>query len=117
MKFQQEEFKESIDNLERTIQNFHSWQDIKNYEAVATSCVEINKNLAALHEDAKKFNSREILFDSESTDYGKIQTMIREFTPYSNLWITADHWFKNSKEWLNGEWETLDAVAAEKFVD
>lgn len=31
MKLQQEEFKESIDNLQRTIQNFHSWQDIKNY--------------------------------------------------------------------------------------
>ena len=43
--------------------------------------------------------------------------MIREFTPYSNLWITTDQWFSNSKEWLNGEWETLDAVAAEKFVE
>lgn len=43
--------------------------------------------------------------------------MIRDFTPFSNLWITADQWFNNSKEWLNGEWETLDAVSAEKFVE
>jgi dynein heavy chain len=43
--------------------------------------------------------------------------MVREFTPYSNLWVTTDQWFNNSKNWLSGEWETLDAVAAEKFVE
>jgi dynein heavy chain len=104
MKLQQEGFKEDIDNLERTIHNFHSWQDIKAHENAAKSCMEINKSLAALQEDAKKFNSREGLFDIEGTDYNKIQTMVREFTPYSNLWITADQWFENSKSWLNGEW-------------
>ncbi len=43
--------------------------------------------------------------------------MIREFTPYSNLWITADAWIKNNASWLNDPWDTLDAVAAEKFVE
>ena len=117
MKVAQEDFKETIDNLERTIQNFHSWQDIKNHENAAKSCLEINKSLIGLQEDARKYNSRESLFDVETTDYSKIQMMVREFTPYSNLWVTADQWFTNSKNWLNGEWETLDAVAAEKFVE
>jgi len=39
MKVSQEAFKEDIDNLERTILNFHTWQDIKNHELVAKSCV------------------------------------------------------------------------------
>lgn len=53
----------------------------------------------------------------EMTDYGKISSMVKEFTPYSNLWITAHNWFVNIEKWLHGEWETLDAPAAEKFVD
>lgn len=31
MKVAQENFKEDIDNIERTIMNFHTWQDIKNH--------------------------------------------------------------------------------------
>lgn len=75
--------------------NFHTWQDIKNHEVVAKSCIEINKSLQTLQEDARKFNSRETLFDMDNTDYGKIQQMVKEFTPYSNLWITAHQWFEN----------------------
>lgn len=29
----------------------------------------------------------------DNTDYGKIQQMVKEFTPYSNLWVTAHQWF------------------------
>lgn len=43
--------------------------------------------------------------------------MVKQFTPYSNLWVTAYNWFTNINLWMNGEWETLDAVAAEKFVE
>ena len=43
--------------------------------------------------------------------------MIKEFTPYSNLWITAHNWYDNIKKWLDGDFEDLDAVAAEKFVE
>jgi dynein heavy chain, axonemal len=53
----------------------------------------------------------------EMTDYHKITTMVKEFTPYSNLWITTHNWFANIENWMNGEWETLDAAAAERFVD
>lgn len=48
----------------------------------------------------------------DNTDYGKIQQMVKEFTPYSNLWITAHQWFENIEKWTNGEWESLDAPAA-----
>mgnify|MGYP000969673680 CR=1 FL=1 len=53
----------------------------------------------------------------DMTDYSKISSMIKEFTPYSNLWITCHNWFENIEIWMNGDWATLDAPAAEKFVD
>ena len=43
--------------------------------------------------------------------------MIKEFTPYSNLWITATKWFKNIVHWMNDDWESLDAEDCEKFVE
>jgi dynein heavy chain len=43
--------------------------------------------------------------------------MIKDFQPYSNLWLTTSNWFKNSVHWLNDEWETLDAEGCERFVE
>ena len=43
MKAQQEEFKETIDNLERTILNFNQHQMLKNHEEVAQIAIDINK--------------------------------------------------------------------------
>ena len=44
--------------LERTIVNFHTWQDIKNHDTVSKNCVQINHSLAKLQDEARKFNSR-----------------------------------------------------------
>lgn len=97
--------------------NFHTWQDIKNHENVAQNCIQINNSLQKLQDEARKFNSRENLFDIKQSDYSKISTMVKSFQPYSNLWVTANKWFTNIERWMNGDWETLDAVAAEKFVE
>jgi hypothetical protein len=35
--------------------------------------------------------------------------MVKDFQPYSILWMTTTNWFKNSVHWLNDEWETIDA--------
>ena len=53
----------------------------------------------------------------DQTDYNKIGSMVKQFTPYSNLWITGHKWFENIENWMNGDWETLDAPAAERFVE
>jgi dynein heavy chain, axonemal len=117
MKVQQDEFKQTIENLERTIQNFHHHQNLKDHENIAKDVESINEQLSKYVEDSKKFNQQESLFEMETTDYNKINQMIREFTPYSNLWLTASNWYKNKVNWKNGEWDKLDAEAAERFVD
>lgn len=63
--------------LERTILNFHTWQDIKANESVAKNCIQINNSLTKLQDDARKFNSRENLFDIKVSDYGKLSTMVK----------------------------------------
>lgn len=66
---------------------------------------------------ARLYNQREALFGHEITNYDKIANMQREFIPYSNLWITANNWYKNKDIWMEVEWERLDAVYAERFVE
>jgi len=45
------------------------------HDDVAQIAQDINKCLVQFQEDAKKFNSRESLFEMDCTDYNKIQTM------------------------------------------
>lgn len=53
----------------------------------------------------------------EVTNYDKINQMVKDFTPYSNLWVTASKWFKYKEQWHSCAWEELDAIEAEKFVE
>jgi dynein heavy chain len=53
----------------------------------------------------------------ESTNYDKLNQMIKDFAPYSNLWITTDNWYKNIDNWKNNAFDSVDAPFAERFVD
>ena len=43
--------------------------------------------------------------------------MARDFLPYSNLWSITHKWKVDNVQWLDGEWNNLDAEAAEKFIE
>jgi dynein heavy chain, axonemal len=117
MKTKQEEFKENLESLERTIQNFGQYQNIHQHVEVAKEVESINESLKVFTEEAKKYNSRESLFNKETTDYSIISQISKEFLPYSNLWLTTTNWFKNIVSWQQDDWEKLDAPGAEKFVE
>ena len=68
-------------------------------------------------QDSRRFNSREGLFDKEITDYSKVQQLIKDFQPYSNLWLVANQWVTNYEKWMNDEWDKLDAEECERFVE
>jgi hypothetical protein len=54
----------------------------------------VNEQLKRYQDDARKFNMQEALFEMPSqTDYAKLNTMIKDFTPYSNLWLASNRWF------------------------
>jgi len=117
MKTKQEEFKENVDNLEKTIQNFSQYQNINQHAEVAKAVESINESMKLYIEEAKKYNTREGLFGQEATDYSKLAQMAKEFLPFSNLWLTTTNWFKNIVSWQHDEWNKLDALGAEKFVE
>jgi len=117
MVVKQGEFIENIDNLERTILGFHSHQKLEGHAEIAKVVASVNESLESYVIEARKANHHESLFGLEISDYSKLSQMQKEFTPYSNLWLTADGWFKNIEDWLNCDWENLDAEAAERWVE
>lgn len=42
--------------------------------------------------------------------------MVKEFTPYSNLWTTTKVWHEKHKHWLECPWEELNAIELEEIT-
>ena len=73
--------------------------------------------LQHMAEQSRKFNSREMLFNFEPTDYTKVQTLTKEFTPYNTLWTIVHRWYTDIDQWMDNPFNSIDANAAEKFVE
>jgi len=104
----QKAFDERLDALEQVIENFGQHQDINEVREVADKVKQTNDEIKACQDLVREFNSREILFDRDQTDYSNLGTMIKTFEPYSNLWKTAGDWVNNKEAWLDGSFDDID---------
>jgi dynein heavy chain, axonemal len=77
----------------------------------------INDALTTSLAEARRFNSRENLFERDITDYSKVNELNKDFVPYSNLWLTTTQWIKNIELWMYGQWFDIDADQCERFVE
>lgn len=80
-------------------------------------CAEVMKTLNQLNEQSRKFNSREILFGREQTDYQRLQTLTKDFTPYNTLWSIVNRWYTDINDWMDNQFSSIDANSAERFVE
>ena len=113
----QEEFKESLEQLTRQISNFHQFNSLNQYPDIAKMVMGINENLKNSEKQAALFNSREGLFGRDTTDYSQLKQMQKDFKPYSDLWLTANYWYENSVKWLDDPWDQLNAPVVEQFME
>jgi dynein heavy chain, axonemal len=58
-----------------------------------------------------------MLFGHEQTDYSRLQQITKEFTPYNTLWSIVNRWYTDIDSWMDNQFNTIDANAAEKFVE
>lgn len=121
----QDEFREELGDLERTINNFAQrkveWivDEGANPEEVDEHAAEVARTLERLVDAealAKKFNSRENLFNVAVTDYSELARMTKTFEPYSALWTTMSLWQKSRKSWMYDSFLSLDAETIDKNI-
>ena len=113
----QEEFKNTLESLGKSIQQFYNYNKKEHHAEISDKVKVINEALANVTAEARKYNSREHLFERQITDYSKIQEMAKDFLPYSHLWLTTTNWIHNREAWMYGEWFSIDAEECEKFVE
>ena len=109
MELEQEEFLENITNLEQTIVEFEKNKRLDKYADIAASVDEVDKKITECIEQARRFNSNEVLVGKDTTDYRQLFQLAKDFKPYSDLWKTARTWFNGHKKWMSQPWEELDA--------
>ena len=54
------------------------------------------------------------LFGESPTEYDQLQKIVKDFEPYSSLWLTAADWQRWQREWLDGSLNALIPEEVEK---
>lgn len=99
------------------MRNFHTNNSVSSHSSIIKMCAEVMKTLNQLNEQSRKFNSREILFGREQTDYQRLQTLTKDFTPYNTLWSIVNRWYTDINDWMDNQFSSIDANSAERFVE
>ena len=87
------------------------------HEDIANIVRSVNTRMKKAQDDARLFNSREVLIGIDQTDYSQLNQMTKEFSYFSNLWLQTDNWFKSHESWLNDPWDQLNAPKLEDTVE
>jgi dynein heavy chain len=110
----QQKFASSLKNLENEVLNLSRFTDISKVDMVIGYIINIKTKIDQAKASAMLFNSREGLFNLEVTEYPEIAQIMKNFTPYSNLWETVASWNDRSASWRNDHFEELDSDLLEK---
>lgn len=90
----QEKFEGELDKLSREVSEVSKYADINNCEQYATDIRRIGKAIESAEANARTFNSRQVIFGHEQTDYTRVYDLRRTFDPFALLWPAVDQWEK-----------------------
>ena len=110
-------FIKTLKELNSTVEVLSAYTDVTDVENICAKVREVEGKLNVAVAKSRLFNSREGLFDVDSTDYEELSRIQRAFEPYSNLWQTALEWTEKSRAWNTGQFVDLDAEECERSVE
>lgn len=113
---QQEEFKQTLSRLEQDVINVVQYTDLSKVAFVHNKIKDLRERIDRAENDARRFNSRESLFNHELTDYDCISVMNKDFEPFETLWSTTASWLVCIEEWKGMRFTDLDAETIDKTV-
>lgn len=117
MATEQEDFRETIEDLENIVRTFIQNTDINQHNEIAEMVERVNARIDECVATAKRFNHHEYLFGMEQTDYSRVFTCQKEFKPFSDLWLTVRTWYDRHQHWMHDQWEELNGREIEETVD
>eukprot|EP00741_Cyanophora_paradoxa_P002452 tig00000076_g2377.t1 len=114
---EQERFKRDVDDLHMLVSNFAKHTDIAKVKEVALEVKKINAQLQQCQAKARLFNTREQLFEMPITEYSSLNKIVKDFEPYSQLWLTTNDWLNWKQVWLNDPFTSLNPEKMEKDLN
>ena len=110
-------FMKTLKDLNGMVDVLAGYTDVSDVENICAKVREVEGKLSVAAAKSRLFNSRESLFEMDSTDYEELARIQRAFEPYSNLWQTALEWTEKSRGWMTGQFVDLDAEDCERCVE
>jgi dynein heavy chain len=110
-------FEQTLISLEQECAQFQGYSDVGRVQMVAKHVKSLDEKLKKAEEDARTFNSREILFGREPTEYTKVNEIRKEFTPYQGLWSNVSDWLQFHEGCMTGPFDEVDGINLEDVVD
>ena len=107
----------TLSDLENDVQSLENYIDAADVEFVYERVCSLEERLESANEQARKFNSRETLFDTEITDYEDLSRIGKMFEPYAFLWKTTKDWTDSYKNWTEGKFVDLESEFIENEVE
>ncbi|KAL0272752.1 UNVERIFIED_CONTAM: hypothetical protein PYX00_005610 [Menopon gallinae] len=105
------------ERYESYILQVHSVMQISDMSKVHETAVEIRRLWKAL-KDSQEFgqllNSRQKLFGVAITSFDLLLRLIRDFTPYKDLWLTASDWLKYKEIWMDNPLSNIDGESIDR---
>ncbi|KAJ8259834.1 hypothetical protein GJAV_G00174010 [Gymnothorax javanicus] len=112
----QTNLQERLDSLQMLVAGFSVHTDIERAHEIANEVRRISKQLNESLGLAQLYNNRERLFGTPITNYDKLQTMVRDFQPYRDLWTTSSDWIRWHEGWMNDALSVIDPEQLERNV-
>ena len=116
MKEEQVKFEAELVDMETLVAEFHQHSDLAKLEEIGLDVKAKAATLKDMADRAKKFQSREVLFGLEQTDYERVSQVGKAFEPYAQLWVTAYDWRKNREKWMSDSFESLEPESMEQWI-
>jgi len=106
-----------LTEIDISVTELATFTDLKDVDAIAERVKGVQSNIKIASDKAKLFNSREILFEQDVTEYEDLVRITKQFEPFLNLWETAKDWTDQIHQWRTGRFVDLDAEEIEKSVE
>jgi dynein heavy chain len=116
---QQKDFSSTLCDLDSIVELFRhnrDYRDVRQYLNIKDVIENCNERLAAAAQEAKQFNSREVLLGKPKTDYSRLEDTARNFEPFSALWLTVATWLTHKDAWHTGPLQNIDVAFMEREV-
>jgi len=113
---EQDAFVYTIEQLRQDVEGLSQFNNIDKLSIVAKRIVDFRTRINEAEEQARRFNSREVLFELELTNYDSISETNKEFESYETMWGSINDWLQNKEEWMSSKFTDLNSEEIEQDV-